>query len=759
MGGTVQLTRRRFLQVMAGTAGALIVGVGTASAADQPLPLSMLGDTVTRLGAYLRIDVDGRVVIGARDPDNGEGTLTSLPRIIADEMDADWNRVVVEPLGLGVEEGNGEPRWIYGRQQSGDASSMPAAWADLRQAGALARWLLRDAAARRFGLPAEQLRSEAGVVIAPDGRRLGYGELAAAAAQLQPPGSAPAVKTPDHYRLIGQPVGDVDAHAVVTGHLEYAIDRAPAGALIAVLSRCPWPNGSLESVDTAEALKVPGVVQVVQIQPEKGQLLGTTALAPAVAVLAESTWAALQGRAKLKLGWKPDERKEVNSSVLEQQAIALFEGDAAATATVRNDGDIVLAKKKAARTLEATYYQPWAAHATAEPMNCTVRIDPGNSAVVELSTQAPRQAYAVVQRLTGLKATQIDIRVTRGGGAFGRRMDHDYVAEAVMIALADKPDGMKNRPVKLLWTRDEDLTHDVYRPLAVHRITASIDGRKRITGWNQRMASPSAQWRRGVPDNRLWTSELVADQLPAGLVPNFRSDWYGLDSILPRGEWRGTPHVSNAFAVESFIDEIAHSLKQNPLDFRLQLLGEARQMPYQGRGGPTIDIGRLINVLKLVADRIDWKNWLRTENGLGIACHYAFGGYVAHAVEVSAKDGLINIERAVCAVDVGRVINPRGLEAQVMGATMDALSTAMNLAITIKDGQVQQRNFHDYPISAAEPLPNDVEVILVDSQLDPAGASVLGMPTAAPALANAVFRATAVRVRRLPLVRELARLS
>jgi isoquinoline 1-oxidoreductase beta subunit len=758
MAGVIKLSRRRFLQVMAGTAGVLLVGVRTAAALDRAPPLALLGDAWTQLGPYLRVDGDGRIFIGVRDPDNGEGTSTSLARIIAEEIDADWQRVVVLPLGLGVEDGNGEPRFTYGRQRSGDATSIPAAWADLRQAGALARWLLLQAAARRFGVAAESLRSENGFVIAGDGRRLGYGELSAAAAQLQPPDKAPAVKAADTYRLVGKSVGDVDAHAVVTGRLAYAIDHPADDALVAVLSRCPWPGGQLESIDPADALKVPGVLQVLQVGPEKDQAAGMTPLAPAVAVLAETTWAALQGRAKLKISWKPGEHSEVNATTLEQQANALFDTNAPPTSTVRNDGDIVAARKKAARALESTYYQPWIAHATAEPLNCIVRVDPGNSATVITASQAPRQAYTIVQRLTGLRPGQIDIQVPRGGGGFGRRLDHDHLAEAVMLAVADKPDKLKNRPIKLLWTRDEDLGHDFYRPLAVHRLNASIDGRRRIIGWHQRMASPSSAVHRGVPADKLWTSELMPDALPAGLVANFRSDWYGLDSLLPRGEWRGAPHVTNAFAVECFIDEIAHALKQDPLAYRLGLLGDPAQLPYNGRGGPTVDTGRLANVLRLVAERIDWKRWLRSENGLGIACHYAFGGYVAHALEVSNNGDAINVERAVCAVDVGRAVNPLGLEGQVMGATMDALMTALNLSITIKDGQVQQHTLREYGLTNAVQLPNEVEVIVVPSDADPAGASVLGMPSAAPALANAVFRATAIRVRRLPLLRELARL-
>jgi isoquinoline 1-oxidoreductase beta subunit len=359
--------------------------------------------------------------------------------------------------------------------------------------------------------------------------------------------------------------------------------------------------------------------------------------------------------------------------------------------------------------------------------------------------------------MTGFRPDQIDIRVPRGGGGFGRRLEQDYIAEAVAIALAKKPDAIKNRAVRVLWTRDDDLARDYYRPFAVHRLNASLDRKKAIVGWRQRMASPSALAGRSTPPDRLWQSELVADALPAGLVPNFRSDYFALDSQLARGEWRGSPHVTPTFASESFIDELAHAVNANPLDFRLQLLGDARQLPYNGRGGP-IDTARMANVLKLAADKLDWSRWLRSENGLGIACGYVFGAYVAHAIEVSPTADGIDIQRVVCVADVGRAINPLGLAAQLEGATIDALSTALNLAITVKDGKVQQTGFKDYPIAPTQPMPYEVETVIVPSTAEPTGASVIGVPSAAPALANAVFRATAVRVRRLPLLRELARL-
>jgi isoquinoline 1-oxidoreductase beta subunit len=746
----IRLSRRRFLQVLAGGAGVLMIGIRAARADNAPLPPALLGDNFYDLGAYVRIDNDGNVLIGARDPDTGTGVATSLPRIIADELDADWTRVSVVPLGLGVSDNNGQPHWDYGRQIGGTGGSIPAAWNDLRQMGALARWLLLQAAARQLGVQADRLRCESGTVIAPDGRRLSYGSLAESAGKIALPDHPLPVKTPNRYRLIGQPAGDVDARGIVSGQTQFALDHFYGDALVAVLAHCPWPDGTLVHLDFTDTMAVKGVVKVLQLKPEPGQPLGSTVIAPAVAVLAEDTWSALQGRQKLKLEWRPGASGGESSAALEQQADALLNGKTDPTARVRNDGDVDAASKKAARRVQATYYQPWLAHAATEPMNCLVRLDKDHASVV-VPTQAPQKAWAVVQRLTGLGPAQIEIKVPRVGGGYGRRLDHDYVAEAVMLAKS------VDKPVRLLWTHGQDLEHDYYRSGSVHQLSAVMDRKRQLTGWDQRMVSASALVRRGVPDNRLWTSELEADQIPAALVPNYRSDWYAVNSSIPRGPMRGMPHLSNAFAVQSFIDEIAHSMKEDPLDTQLRLLGPSRQLPLSTGG--MLDTGRLVNVLKLVADRIGWKNWLHSVNGLGIACWHVNGAYVAHAIEVAMQGEKLIIQRVVCAVDVGRVINPQGLEGQIAGATLDGLSNALNLAITFKDGQIQQHHPKDYPLATMAQLPDAVEVIVVpNDDLPPTGASFLAMPTAAPALANAGFRATAVRVRRLPLMKELLRL-
>jgi isoquinoline 1-oxidoreductase subunit beta len=570
--GDVRLSRRRFLQVLASATGALIVGVRMADAADAPVPMDMLGDALYPLGMYVRIDPDGDVVIGARDPDTGTGVATSLPRIIADELDVEWQRVRVVQLSLGISNNNGAPHWLYGQQVGGTGNSIPRAWRDLRSAGALARWLLMQAAAQQLGIPANRLRTEKGVVIAPNGRRLRYGELASAASKITPPQNPPPQKSPEQFTLIGQPSGDVDARGIVTGQTPYSLDQHFGDAVVAVLSHCPWPDGELQQLDKTATLAVKGVIDVIELKPEPNVPPGQTVIAPAVAVIAETTWQALQGRRALKLTWKPGASGKEDTGAIEQEATSLLNSDSAPTTRVRDDGDVDKAGKKAARRVEATYYQPWLAHAVNEPMNCLVRLDK-TSATLYVPTQAPQQAWSVVQRLTGLAPDQIDIRMSRIGGGYGRRLDHDYVAEAVLLAKA------VSKPLRLLWTRDEDLTHDYYRSGFVHKFSAIVDAKRHISAWNQRVASASAQNGRGVHSEQLWTSEVDVNQLPAGFVPNYRSDWFSLTSALPRGPHRGMPHTANAFAVDCFIDEIAHAIKEDPLDTRLRLIGDPRLVP------------------------------------------------------------------------------------------------------------------------------------------------------------------------------------
>ena len=749
----VDRSRRRFLAISLTTGGALLIGVARWTRADAgaDLPPALIGEDLTSLGPFVRIERDNSIVIGARGCEIGQGVMTSLPMLIAEELDVDWSQVHVVQLPYGYVDTDKGPSNRYGDQFAGGSTSVPDGWGELRQAGATARWLLTQAAAQEWNLPAARLRTRSGQVIAPDGRHLSYGALARSAASIAPPTQAVALKTPEEFRVIGKPTRVADARDIVTGRSLYGIDEYSAGALVAVIARCPYLDGTLDSFDDHDTRRVAGVVDVVAISgPKPGEPFDGP-LAAGIAVLAENTWAALQGREQLTIQWKPGPWTKESSSALAGAANSLLDNSPDGV-SVRKDGDYAKARKQARHFVEARYEMPFLAHATMEPPAALIEIREDGARLVA-SLQNPDGASELVARLTGLARKDIEIRMTRAGGGFGRRLKNDYIAEAVMVAKA------AGKPIKLMWTREDDLAHDFYRPFGVHAMAATLDRRKRVTGWSHRCAATPRNYRdAGMKDRPIYIGCLEPDDFPAGLVANLDKTFFSLASGMPRGWWRAPIHTFHAFAVQSFIDEIAVTMKQDAVQLRLDMLGEPRRIPYSGHGGPSFDTGRLANVLKLAAERIGWGVKRTDGHGIGIACHFTFGGYVAHAFEVSMDGRELVIHRALCAADVGRVVNPLGLEAQLMGGTIDGISTALHLAVTLKDGQVQERNFPDYPLMRMAQAPRSVEVHIVESTAEPCGAGEMGVPSAAPALANAIHAATTVRVRKLPLMPQLMRM-
>lgn len=736
-------SRRHFLSVMAGASGALIVGWRSGLAAQSDLPLELRGGVAEQLGPFVRISADNRITIGARGCEIGQGVITSLPMLIAEELDVDWAQVKVEQLPYGYIETDKGPGNKYGSQGAGGSDSIPQGWKDLRQAGATARWLLLQAAASEWQLPLDQLRTEAGFVIAQTGRRASYGQLAAAAAKIDPPTEPVALKNPDQFRVIGKPTLTADGPAIVTGRAEFGIDAYMAGALFAVMLRCPHMDGDIDTLDDSEARKVPGVTDVIRLPGPKPDEPISGQLATGIAVIAENTWAAIKGRQALKVTWTPGPWASESSTALEAKAAELLRGEDGVK--VRSDGDFAKARKDAKKVFEARYQVPFLAHATMEPPNALIRIEVDHVLLIS-SLQSPSGASQIISQLTGTPRDKIEIRMTRAGGGFGRRLKNDFVAEAVLIAKA------VGKPVKLIWTREDDIAHDFYRPFGVHHLIATLDKKKEITGFAHRCAATPRTYRDvGMKDSPIYTGCLEPDDFPAQLIANLEKTFYPIISGMPRGWWRAPLHTFHAFAVQSFIDELAVELKQDPVALRLKLLGAPRELSYAGHGGPIFDTGRLANVLKVCAEKIGWGRKPDKDHGLGIACHFTFGGYAAHAFEVSAIDGTIVIHRAVCVVDVGRVVNPLGVEAQMMGGTIDGLSTAIKLGITVKDGQVQQSNFNDYPLLRMVQAPENVEVVIAPSDKDPSGAGEMGVPSALPALTNAIFAATGFRIRTLPI--------
>ncbi len=740
--------RRRFLVVSLAAGGALLVS--TRPALAQDIDPALIGDDLTAVGPFVRIERDNRIVIGARGCETGQGVMTSLPMLVAEELDVEWEQVLVTPLPYGyVDTGKGGTN-RYGKQGTIGSASIPEGWSDLRQAGATARWLLLQAAAAEWKLDVGTLRTEAGEVIAADGRKLRYGALSRRAAGLAPPKQPVRLKAPSQYRIIGQPTRTTDARAIVTGRAEFGIDAWTANALVAVIARCPHQDGTLESWDDSEARKVAGVRDIIEIPGPKPDAPLDGVLAAGIAVLANSTWAALQGCKALRAEWKPGPWARESSNVLAARANERLDLDEDAI-DVRSDGDFAKARKQARTVVEARYEMPFLAHATMEPPGALIDIRQDSARLVA-SLQDPDGASELISRMTGLPRKAIAIRMPRAGGSFGRRLRNDYVAEAVLVA---KEAG---KPVKLMWTREDDLQYDFYRPFGVHAMAATLDRRKKVTGWSHRVAATPENYRSAnAASQPAWSGCIGADDFPAGLVANLDKRFFALESGVPRGPSRGSVQTFQAFAIQCFIDEIAVATKQDALALRLELLGEPRQIPYRGRGGPSFDTGRMANVLRIAAEKIGFGVRRDDGHGIGIACHYTFGGYAAHGFEVSVRGDDLILHRVVCVADIGRVINPLGAQAQMVGGTLDGVSAALNLAITIKDGQVQQKTFADYPLLRRAQAPRDVEVVLVESEAEPCGASDIAVPSAAPALANAVHAATTVRVRKLPLMPELLR--
>lgn len=734
--------RRSFLKVSAMAGGGLLISVWLPAwrrLDPGEDPAERLQPPV-RLNPFLRIDTDGTVTILAKNPEIGQGVKTALPMIVAEELEVDWENVRVEQADT--------DRDAYGPQWAGGSWAVRYNFDRLRQAGAAARALLVAAAASRWSVARDECIAEHGAVTHPgSGRRLGYGQLADDAARLQAPDpESLALKDPSAYRLIGSRVKTVDREEIVVGATRYGLDTRIEGMLVAAVARPAIFGGRLVRFDDRRAREMPGVREVVRLEGRDDPTL----MKDGVAVLADSTWAAFRGRDALEVEWSDGPHGRESTEGLRarfRQAL-----DSPPSQILRNDGDPDAVLTAGGRILEADYEVPFLYHAPMEPMNCLAHVR-SDGAEVWGPMQDPDDAQAFVAQLLGLDRGRVIVHIQRSGGGFGRRLFNDHVLEAATLSRA------VGAPVKVVWTREEDLQHGYHRPAGLHRFRAALDADGRIAAWSHRLANTSRYGYRGEEDPV--RSELYANDFPAGFVPHYRLAYTYVDTSIPTAAWRSTLHSANAFAVQGFLDELAHAAGTDPLAYRLAMLDGHLDIEYPHHGGPTFSPQRLAGVLRLAAERAGWGEPLPgvdtgsdnsvSKRGRGIAAHFTFGTYAAEVAEVTVEpSGAIRVDRIVCAVDCGIVINRQGAEAQVDGAVLMGLNAALNGEVVVEEGKVVQSNFDGYPLLRIDEAPA-IEAHFVPSREQPYGLGEPPLPPVAPAVANAVFAVTGRRLRRLPI--------
>ena len=717
-----KVDRRRFLKLTG------LVGGGLMLSFSLPLPRAAASQAQggpLQPNGYLRIDESG-IRLYAKNPEIGQGVKTALPMIVAEELDVAWQdvEVVQAPIDQNA----------YGMQFAGGSMSVPMNWQPLRRAGATGRAMLVAAAAAQWKVPESELTTrDSHVLHEATGKRLAYTELAAAAAALPVPAAKSlSLKPRAQWRLLGSRVTGVDNEALVRGEALFGIDQTVPGMKYACYAKCPAIGGKVRSANLQEVKAMPGVVDafVLEGNGNAGQLL------PGVAIVADNTWAALRAKRALKVEWdETDAGKDSWTAAVEQAERARHERGA----QVVNQGDVDAAFAAASTTVDAFYHYRFASHAQLEPQNCTASFRDG-ALEVWAPTQTPGSGIADAARVLGISADKVTLHQTRCGGGFGRRLYNDFLCEAAAIAQR------AGVPVKLTWTREDDMAFDLYRAGGFHQLQGALDGDGKVTGWRDHFITFSNDGR-PVSGGRL-----SPGVFPAGLVPNVYYEQTALPWSSRCAAWRAPGSNVFGFVVQSFLHELAVAAGRDHLDVLLEVLGEPRWLPPQR--AQALHTGRAAGVVRLAASKAGWGRKLPKGRGLGLAFYFSHAGHIAEVADVSVSaERKLTVHKVTVAADVGPIVNLSGAENQVEGSVVDGLSTMLGLAVTFEDGRVQQTNFDKYPLLRMPATP-EVEVHFVASDYEPTGLGEPALPPLAPAVCNAIFAASGHRVRTMPISEE-----
>jgi isoquinoline 1-oxidoreductase subunit beta len=747
----MRVSRRSFLHVSALSGGALFVGLysddrRTARAQTPPAPPPFDAK------AFIKISADGGVTLYSRNPEIGQGVKNMLPMLIAEELEVDWKSVKIEQADFDSK---------YGLQTTGGSRATSSNWIPMRQVGAAARQLLIAAAAKNWGVPeSECFASNGRVYHRPTDRSLPYGQLAAAAADMPTPDlNSLKFKDPNSYKIIGQWTPGVDVPDITAGKPIYSIDSTLPGMLFASYQKCPVFGGKVASANIDEIKKLPGVKDAFVVE-------GTVKLAPmtpgepglesGVAIVADRWWAAQSARKKLDVKWDEGPAAQQSSAQFADRAREIGQ-QATGARTLKKDGDVDAAFGTGAKVVEAAYTYPFISHAPLEPRNCTAHFQDGKLEYWS-NTQQPARATTLISKVLGIPESNIKVHLVRAGGSFGRGLNNDYMVEVGYIA---RKIGV---PVKLLWSREDDMTHDYYRPGGFHFLKGAVDSSGKVVAWRNHFVSF------GDGDQFSPAAAITPTEFPSGFVPNFALYSSVMPLQLKTGALRAPGANAQAFVFQSFIDELAHAAGQDPVEFRRNLLAQAGEQKVAAAAKPKVenepttrggaahqsyDAGRMRAVLDLAAEKSGWgKRKLPPGTGMGIAFHYSFQGYFAHVAEVSVTSkNALKVHKVWGCGDVGsQIVNPSGAEAQVQGAVIDGLSELMFQEITLEGGKVTQTNYDKHQMLRIRNAPQ-VEVHFLKTDHPPTGLGEPALPPLLPAVCNAIFAASGKRIRELPLIK------